>query len=469
MLFSKSSSYAAIGFLMSAVPIFSAAHEIFNLQFNDSTNLGTQTGLATTGTLYGDVHTAADFSGAADFGTTGRIQFPGFVQPKGNFSIEARFRIRDYFPSDPFISDLVNTGSWVGTPPQGFAFRVGAGYFYPPLPRAAYASDAEYQAALALLSVGQRADLGKCLGDFAIAVSQGSGSWKEIITDRCVERNRWIHMVATWDGQNSRLYMDGWDVTDPWRNSGVGLSTKLDSTAPITVGARYLSNSDGRHFNGLIDFARIVDTAMSAKEIRNRYWQTLSSDERTRTCATWLPSFPVGGRFIRGDGDFCVRSADPDHCGTSWHKGDSIDVEFSRDAAFDTVFASFPVTDTVFKVDARYLQGKKSFEGQTYWRTRPHSAGVLKKSAAVTSDWSLPATMVLSLDGTPTSLTAQNTPHRIVAWKDRTVFLPEAQYPNPPTIFGLDGKAITGAFTACSGGWCLQSMPSAVPSVFFVK
>ena len=171
MLFSKSSSYAAIGFLMSAVPIFSAAHEIFNLQFNDSTNLGTQTGLATTGTLYGDVHTAADFSGAADFGTTGRIQFPGFVQPKGNFSIEARFRIRDYFPSDPFISDLVNTGSWVGTPPQGFAFRVGAGYFYPPLPRAAYASDAEYQAALALLSVGQRADL------FLLATPRHSSKW----------------------------------------------------------------------------------------------------------------------------------------------------------------------------------------------------------------------------------------------------------------------------------------------------
>lgn len=465
MTFSNFFFRLSLGLIVCATTAFSASHELFNLQFNDPTHLGTQTGLGALGTSYGDVHAATDFSGAADFGTTGRIQFPGFVQPKGSFSIETRFRIRDYFPSDPFISDLVNTGSWDGAPPQGFVVRVGAGYFYPPLPRAAYSSDAEYNAAIALLSVGQRADLGRCLGDFAIA-SQ-SGSWKEIITDRCVNRNRWIHLVATWDGANSRIYMDGWEVTDPWRFAGAGLSTKLDSTAAITVGARYLSDYDGRHLNGLMDYARVVDTVMSAREIRERYWQTLSTDERTGVCGTWIPSSPAGGRFIQANGTFHMRSGDPDHC-TGWHKGDSIDVQFSRDAAFDTVFAAFPVADTVFKVDGSYLQGKKAFEGQTYWRTRAHSSGTLRKLAATaaTADWSLPAPMVFSFQNSPTTLSSHS--RQMIALNGNT-FLSKQVYPTPPALFGLDGKAVSAVFAACPGGWCLQNMQSTSGVLFLLK
>ena len=159
--------------LFLAVPLsFSAPHEILYLEFDDSTGLGRQVGLTPVGTVYGDLAPAPGTPTAANLGNDGRIYFPAFAQPQSSFTVEARIRLNSYAPLNTrYISDIVNTAIWVGGF-QGFTLRLGGGYLYVTPPRAAYATDAEYQASLGYYGNTETAYYSRCVGEFLAASTQ---------------------------------------------------------------------------------------------------------------------------------------------------------------------------------------------------------------------------------------------------------------------------------------------------------
>lgn len=447
-----------------------ANHELLNLNFDNAPALGAQTGLVPLGTLYGDVTVSSLYSGAADFGANGRILFGNFSSPKGSFSIESKFFLKGYAPvSSRYISDLVNTSSWDTLPSQGFVIRIGGGYLYSPLPRSAFASDAEYQASNALYSNTDKAYFSRCLGHFGM---QGTPTvWKGVYTDRCVELNKWNHVVGTWDGKDVRIYLNGREVTDQLRIDGAGLAPFMFSVAPLTVGARTLGDYDSRHFNGLMDFVRIADTSMSPSEIQSRYFATLTSEERTRACNALLPAYPTGGRCIGKNDDFHVRLGDRGGCTSipAWQRGDTIDVELAKNALFDSVFMSFAVIDTLFKLPPSLLVGKDQFAGPTFWRVKSRRFTLAKTSAVALSDWSLSAPIMLNMQSSSTVTPISTRARRLVVQGGQIVFLPRSEYPRQPKLYGLNGNVIPAAFNVCEGGWCLLGAFSSAPGMFLVE
>ena len=210
--------------ILAGLPLFSA--ELLRLDFTDPAHLETQASPLPAGTVLGPVTAAAGLSGVADF-HGGVVRIPSFQGPQGPFSIEARFQLRGYGPEDSrFIADILNTATWDNGPSQGFAFRVGGSYLYPYAPREAYRTDAEWQAAQGDYSYIDRGRMSVCFADFVIARKDDDRSWKQALTDRCIELGAWTHLAAVWDGADMRIYLNGLDATDTWRIDGAGKDRK---------------------------------------------------------------------------------------------------------------------------------------------------------------------------------------------------------------------------------------------------
>jgi hypothetical protein len=76
----------------------------------------------------------------------------------------------------------------------------------------------------------------------------------------------WHFLVATWDGTNQKVYLNGvLKDTDP-RTSNIEYRT---DNYPFTVGTK--SQSSDFYFNGSIDEVRIYNRAVSAEEVRYHY------------------------------------------------------------------------------------------------------------------------------------------------------------------------------------------------------
>jgi hypothetical protein len=55
---------------------FPFGHNLLNLDFNNVSDLGAQTGLASSGTLYDNLRASSLFPGSADFGTNAAMRSP---------------------------------------------------------------------------------------------------------------------------------------------------------------------------------------------------------------------------------------------------------------------------------------------------------------------------------------------------------------------------------------------------------
>lgn len=82
-------------------------------------------------------------------------------------------------------------------------------------------------------------------------------------------------MVATWDGFNMQVYLNGYNATDNLRTVGRDLPVFISPSRPVTIGAE--NNYGSRHFNGNISYVKLYDTALSSKEIFDKYRESLGT------------------------------------------------------------------------------------------------------------------------------------------------------------------------------------------------
>ncbi len=204
-----------------------------------------------------------------NLGVSGVINLSQVTIPTGQFTIESKFFLKDYSMSNPYISDIFSAYT---LETEGVDMRVGGGYMYPLKCVDVYNN---YQDFVLPTSNEKeiRSSISRTVGEFALGV--GKNVWKETFTDRCIERNVWTHMVATWDGFSMQVYLNGYNATDNLRTVGRDLPVFINSARPVTIGAE--NNYGSRHFNGKISYVKLYDTALSAKEIFDKYKESFGT------------------------------------------------------------------------------------------------------------------------------------------------------------------------------------------------
>jgi hypothetical protein len=98
--------------------------------------------------------------------------------------------------------------------------KVGGGYLYPTLPHNAYRTQAGWISAQYEYSFIDRGRFSDCLAAVFISRKDAPSAWKAVYTDRCIEKNKWTHLVGVWDGTDMRIYLNGIEATDKWRIQG---------------------------------------------------------------------------------------------------------------------------------------------------------------------------------------------------------------------------------------------------------
>jgi hypothetical protein len=456
-----------------AAAVFGKTPYLFSLDFDtDSLGLESQAGLPAFAT-FGDLHSS---SGVANFGNSGYLQLEAFPHPTGPFTIEARLRPRDYAPlSTRFISDLANTATWDDGPYQGITFRIGGGYLYPVLPKDAYAASSLYDQSVTGYDNTARAGLSRCLGELAIATKGGSAPWIEVFTDRCIDLDRWTHFVAVWDGENARLYLNGLEATDPWRRNGVGSQPALDSAALLTIGARYGGAFDQRHFQGSLDFVRMLDTAMSEGQIRLRYRESMGADTGANPCKPRIvPVSPQAGELCDSGCAFRCKVTMPSTCPDfsldgKLRPGDSLEVEFSAEPDFVNPFLQTKVGQADFRIGKESREKAAEFKGPCYWRARLIPKAVLAKRSAETSapQWSEPKPFLLDYQN-PMAV------HRVRAGMQSRLKAVAGGYllenlagMAAPTLYRADGRRVAIGHPRGSGAWFIPNIGE--HGIFLVK
>ena len=452
-----------------ALPFLAGATELLHFDFNDSAHIAAQPSPLPAGEVLGAVSAKAAFPGSADF-HGGMIRRSGFPAPQGPFSIETRFRIRSFAPEDSrFVANIINTATWDIGPTQGIAFEVGGAYQYPVVPRNAYRTDAEWAAAQAEYSHIEAGRLSVCIPTFGIARQDDPSRWKKVFSDRCIAPNTWTHAVAVWDGSDMRLYLDGMDASDTWRVTGAGAPPRVDAPVDLYVGARNEGAGDMVPYNGLIDFVRIEDRALTGAEVQERYRSTFVPEKRDSLCSgVIIPSYPEAGQIFKGKLRFEVRVVSHGACTDPAFiagilSGDSVEIELAKDPSFDTVAVRARFSSLSLELDTGDFGTLAGYTGPIYWRVRlvPAKAKtILAKSAAVSGgDWSLARPLVLAPGAVPVR---PGSAPRLRQAERGLVF----QGTREPQAFNLAGRRLDARFRLLPGGlgdpayWVLESIPA---------
>ena len=451
------------------------AIELLHLDFNDSANLGSQTGPLPLGMTAGDAKPTSLFPGSIEFGQAGgSIRIPGFRSPTGPFTVEARFRIREYGSGNSnYIANLLNT---VPEFHQGLAFRVGGGYLYPPLPRNAYKSESEWLTAQNAFSPVSRERISDC---FAVFVMAGDGGkWMEVYTDRCVEKNAWTHLVGTWDGDRMRIYLNGSDATDSWRTQGPEASPILGDTVDAFVGSRTSGDFDPRHLKGVLDYVKVEEGSISENEIHKRYKGSFVPEVRDSLCmGVVVPKYPEAGQLCKGKLDFEFKIINHGACTdpaflAAFLAGDSVEVEISKDASFTDIILHAVVAGMSLHLDAANLPGLEGYQGALYWRVRlvHPKRGALAKSAANTpGDWSLARPLIVDMSGTSAIRARDKSLKHVLIQAHEGLFVADNASASAPALFNLAGKRQSARFQRVAGGWKLGPENSGLSGLFYIR
>jgi hypothetical protein len=454
-------SLVALGF---ALPFFCGAAELLHFDFDDSTHLAAQPNPLPAGEILGAVSPASGVPGSADF-HGGMIRRAGFPAPQGPFSIEARFLIRSFAPEQSrFVANIVNTATWDVGPTQGFAFEIGGAYLYPVLPRNAYRTDSEWAEAQSAYSHIDAGRMSVCIPAFAIARRDDQADWKKVFADRCIEPNAWTHVVSVWDGSDMRLYLNGTEATDRWRITGAGAPPRIDAPIDLYIGARNAGAWDMVPFNGMIDYVKIEDRALTASEAAERYRATLPGKGDSQCSGVLVPIYPEAGQICKAKLRFEVRVTRNGGCSDTGFvagilAGDSVEIELAKDPSFASVALRAHFALLAFELGPDELGDLAGYVGPLYWRVRLLPAGgktALAKASASQSDWSLARPLVL--DPGAASARPRSAP-RLVRAEKGLVF----QASREPQVFDLAGRRLEARFRSLSGApgfWLLESLPA---------
>ncbi len=455
------------------------ANELLHLEFNDSNQLAKQTGAFPLGEIQGDAKPSKDYPGSIEFGPAGGlIRIPAFHSPKGPFTVEARFLIHNYAPeSSRFIADILNTATWGGGPTQGFVFRVGGGYLYPPLLRDAYKTEADWSAAQGNYSFIDRGVLANCVAEFTMARMDNSSDWKEVYTNRCIEKDTWTHLVGLWNGTNMRIYLNGTDATDKWRVRGLGAEPRLDSVVEAYIGSRTIGEYDPRHLDGILDYVKVEEGVLSDYEIHKRYQNNFVTQVRDSLCiAIAIPHYPEAGQLCKGKLDLEFKVIMHGGCTDSTFKadliaGDSVEIEIAKDPSFTDVVHRVSAVTTLH-LEANDLASLVGYQGEIYWRARLIHAkhGALAKSSAVlASEWSLSRPLALDMSGVSGIRTMQQIRQSVLVQIQQGLFVAGSAASPEPVLLNLSGKRQLARFQRVAGGWRLDAADRGFSGLFIIE
>jgi hypothetical protein len=454
-----------------AATCWAGAADLLHFDFNDTAHLAAEPAPLPAGEILGPVTPAGDFPGSADF-RGGALKRAGFRSPQGPFSVEALFRIRKFPPEDGrFTAELVNTATWDIGRTQGFDTRVGGAYLYPVLPRSAYRTEAEWNKAQGGYSHINAGRMSVCFPTFVIAREDDQRLWKQVFADRCIEPNTWTHLVTVWDGTAMRLYLNGLDATDPWRITFPEARPYLDSVVDLFVGARNAGAWDMVPFDGVIDYVKMEDVALSPAQIHERYQATFVPGKRDSLCwGVVVPIYPEAGQI--SDGRLHIETkvfnhgacTDPDFI-ARFLAGDSVAIEIAKNPDFEPVAASARFASLSFDLDIGDFASLAGYQGPVYWRVRlihPAAEHALAKAAATAApapEWSLSRPIVL--EPSATSVLPGRGP-RLVRAQVGLLLEGSAE----PALYDLSGKRVPTRFRRAGdeGGrafWRLESAPAA--------
>lgn len=106
-------------------------------------------------------------------------------------------------------------------------------------------------------------------------------SWLDVFASTPIPANSWVHLAATFDGTNCKIYINGVDVT-------TGSSTAVCTAVPNTLNiGRRMSN--GLFFQGSIDEVRVWNIARSATEIASNMNTSIANPATTSGLIAYYP------------------------------------------------------------------------------------------------------------------------------------------------------------------------------------
>ena len=116
--------------------------------------------------------------------------------------------------------------------------------------------------------------------EFSVYI-KGAWDWNISKTE---ESTDWVHLVGTYDGDTSRIYVNG------KLDAEKVLGGKIDDNTEEGVTIGHFYGLAGRWFNGLIDEVAIYNLAISADKVKELYQgATLlkAVDPKSKVVATW--------------------------------------------------------------------------------------------------------------------------------------------------------------------------------------
>ena len=102
---------------------------------------------------------------------------------------------------------------------------------------------------------------------FFVHVGQPAVTWEpRVSSPEPPKLNVWYQVVVTWDGAESRLYLNGELVSTRKR-----VGKPNPNPYPVMIGNWEYPSCHGTHFGGVIDEVRIYNRALGAEEVRAHY------------------------------------------------------------------------------------------------------------------------------------------------------------------------------------------------------
>jgi hypothetical protein len=212
-----------------------------------------------------------------------------------------------------------------------------------------------------------RSKLSKCIGDFVLGT--GKRPWKETFTDCCLPLHAWVHMVATWDGEEARIFVNGRDATDGWRSTGIDLPAFYNKMHKLYIGSDNLGSV--RDMNGYLGFLNVYDKALSLKEIREKFHASIPEG----SCQIIIKiSSPRPGEVILPSTKLTFSVTMEGNCETEKLNNKSYTIELSDDPEFSTILYSTKVQIQDLMLSDVLSGISQKFESAMFIRIKPLSS-----------------------------------------------------------------------------------------------